>query len=267
MAFGRTPWLVRYCGLAGAAFVAYTFRARGIEESIWCGGVGGLLGGIVGGVIDGVVQFVYRAPVSAPPRQFKILRPRSADVSPVNGYLALAGRFLAAVALFVLLVGGAAWGWPWVTAQQAVEGVNPAQIEHIRAVAADQSLAQFVRYFPVLSAVAAVLSALTFFPPRRATIIAAGAIAALLFLTGPFTARAILDAQQQHQALIAAGPTLSAQQRAVKLYPDLAVANSRLNREFLRRYQLYQKENPAYFHNPEWPTALAGESQATLPSP
>ena len=52
----------------------------------------------------------------------------------------------------------------------------------------------------------------------------------------------------------------TAQQRAVKLFPDLAKPGSDLNWEFVRRYKLYQSENPAYFNNPEWPTQLARES-------
>jgi hypothetical protein len=73
-----------------------------------------------------------------------------------------------------------------------------------------------------------------------------------------------LSAQRERAALSSADPIFAAQQRAVKLYPDLAVADSKLNREFLRRYKLYRKENPAYFNNPEWPTALAGECQKAL---
>jgi hypothetical protein len=72
----------------------------------------------------------------------------------------------------------------------------------------------------------------------------------------------------------AAGPTPAAtsssadsreaQQRAIALYPDLAVAHSKLNQEFVRRYQQYQKVDPGYFNNPEWPTHLAHESQGAL---
>jgi hypothetical protein len=47
-------------------------------------------------------------------------------------------------------------------------------------------------------------------------------------------------------------------------FPDLAVRNSALNREFLRRYQVYQQSNQAYFQDPEWPLHLAEESQMAL---
>ena len=55
-----------------------------------------------------------------------------------------------------------------------------------------------------------------------------------------------------------------ARERAIELYPDLAIANSKLNQEFIRRYQQYEKVNPGYFNNPEWPTYLAHESQRAL---
>jgi hypothetical protein len=58
--------------------------------------------------------------------------------------------------------------------------------------------------------------------------------------------------------------TDSAERRAVTLYPELGVANSALNREFLRRYHLYQAENPSYFSDPDWPTRLAQESAEAL---
>jgi hypothetical protein len=57
---------------------------------------------------------------------------------------------------------------------------------------------------------------------------------------------------------------MTAQQRAMKLYPELAVPHSKLNQEFIRRYRQYQKNNPGYFSDPEWPTRLAAESQSAL---
>ena len=57
-----------------------------------------------------------------------------------------------------------------------------------------------------------------------------------------------------------------AQQRAMKSFPQLGIANSPLNREFLRRYQTYQKADPDFFHNPNWPVILARESQDALRS-
>lgn len=57
---------------------------------------------------------------------------------------------------------------------------------------------------------------------------------------------------------------MTPQKRAVQLFPDLGVTGSRLNREFLRRFTQYQKDNPSYFNNPEWPTQLARESDAAI---
>jgi hypothetical protein len=49
--------------------------------------------------------------------------------------------------------------------------------------------------------------------------------------------------------------------RAAVSFPDLAIVNSRLNQEFRRRYTIYQRDNPGYFSNSEWPMELARESQ------
>jgi hypothetical protein len=57
------------------------------------------------------------------------------------------------------------------------------------------------------------------------------------------------------------------QQRALQAYPELGVANSPLNREFLRRHTQYKSENPHYFDDPEWPAKLAKESSDALANP
>ena len=59
----------------------------------------------------------------------------------------------------------------------------------------------------------------------------------------------------------------AAQQRATRLFPQLGITNSALNREFLRRYRKYQSESPDYFNDPEWPTKLARESNDALSKP
>ena len=59
----------------------------------------------------------------------------------------------------------------------------------------------------------------------------------------------------------------TAQQRAVKLFPDLADPNSKLNQEFLHRCSQYKVLRPAYFDDPEWPTQLAREIQQELGGP
>lgn len=51
---------------------------------------------------------------------------------------------------------------------------------------------------------------------------------------------------------------------AVREYPSLAVANSPLNLEFVRRYRQYQHDRPEYFRDPTWPVSLAQECAAPL---
>jgi hypothetical protein len=61
--------------------------------------------------------------------------------------------------------------------------------------------------------------------------------------------------------------TTTAQQRAVKAFPALGDAHSKLNHEFVQRYKEHKNQDPAYFGDPEWPTKLARESQAALYKP
>jgi hypothetical protein len=60
--------------------------------------------------------------------------------------------------------------------------------------------------------------------------------------------------------------TTEAQGRAeaLRLYPDLGVANSALNREFVTRYRSYQRLQPDYFQDPAWPVLLVKECAAVL---
>lgn len=60
--------------------------------------------------------------------------------------------------------------------------------------------------------------------------------------------------------------TTEAQGRAeaLRLYPDLGVANSPLNREFVTRYRSYQRLQPDYFQDPAWPVLLVKECAAVL---
>lgn len=74
-------------------------------------------------------------------------------------------------------------------------------------------------------------------------------------------------AGQPIASAIPAGNRLTPQERAVQLFPDLAIPNSKLNQEFEHRYKQYQSQNPAYFDNLEWPTQLARESQMALEKP
>jgi hypothetical protein len=51
---------------------------------------------------------------------------------------------------------------------------------------------------------------------------------------------------------------------ALRLFPDLGVANSPLNREFVARYRSYQRLQPEFFQNPSWPVILVKECAAVL---
>ena len=51
---------------------------------------------------------------------------------------------------------------------------------------------------------------------------------------------------------------------ALRLYPDLGIAGSPLNTEFVTRYRSYQRLEPDFFQNPAWPVILAKESMVAL---
>ena len=51
---------------------------------------------------------------------------------------------------------------------------------------------------------------------------------------------------------------------AVRLYPDLGVADTPLNREFVLRYRSYQRLQPDFFQDPAWPVILVKECAAAL---
>jgi len=51
---------------------------------------------------------------------------------------------------------------------------------------------------------------------------------------------------------------------ALRLYPDLGVAGSALNIEFVTRYRSYQRLQPDFFENPAWPLILVKESAVAL---
>lgn len=53
-------------------------------------------------------------------------------------------------------------------------------------------------------------------------------------------------------------------QEAVRRYPDLGVAGSRFNREFVARYQRYQRENTSFLENASWPIRLAEEIATSI---
>jgi hypothetical protein len=71
-----------------------------------------------------------------------------------------------------------------------------------------------------------------------------------------------------HQSAPESYPTVAAAQReAVRRYPELGVAGSKLNREFLARHTRYERERPDYFRDASWPMRLAEEAaQSVQPS-
>jgi len=59
---------------------------------------------------------------------------------------------------------------------------------------------------------------------------------------------------------------LSAQNDAIRLYPDLGKAGTPLNKEFTARYKLYKTSKPEFFTDPDWPIRLAKESADATPA-
>jgi hypothetical protein len=55
-----------------------------------------------------------------------------------------------------------------------------------------------------------------------------------------------------------------AQKKAVELYPDLGVAGSELNKEFISRMKRYKVEKQDFFSEPDWPIRLAKECSDDL---
>lgn len=56
----------------------------------------------------------------------------------------------------------------------------------------------------------------------------------------------------------------AAQKKAVALYPDVAVAGSPLNKEFVAQMKRYQAEKKEFFAEPDWPIRLAKECNEKL---
>ena len=56
----------------------------------------------------------------------------------------------------------------------------------------------------------------------------------------------------------------AAQQKAIELYPDVGVAGSALNKEFVDRAKRYRTEKKEFFTEPDWPVRLAKECSETL---
>jgi hypothetical protein len=54
------------------------------------------------------------------------------------------------------------------------------------------------------------------------------------------------------------------QREALRLFPELGVADSPFNREFVTRYHSYQRLQPDFFQDPAWPVILAKECAAVM---
>jgi len=60
------------------------------------------------------------------------------------------------------------------------------------------------------------------------------------------------------------GPVAQASDDAIRDYPELGVAGSWFNSEFVARYQRYQQERPNYFRDTSWPMTLANETERAI---
>ena len=64
-----------------------------------------------------------------------------------------------------------------------------------------------------------------------------------------------------------AAETAESQKRAVSLYPQLTVADSPLNQEFLRRHNSLKASNDPMLQNPDWPELVAKQSSDAISAP
>lgn len=65
-------------------------------------------------------------------------------------------------------------------------------------------------------------------------------------------------------ATAVANAASAAQSKAIELYPDLGVADSPLNKEFVERVKIYRIEKKEFFAEPDWPMRLAKECSEAL---
>ena len=73
--------------------------------------------------------------------------------------------------------------------------------------------------------------------------------------------RTLANAEANANAANAARP---AQLKALELYPELGVADSPLNKEFVERMKIYRIEKKEFFAEPDWPIRLAKECSEAL---
>ena len=70
--------------------------------------------------------------------------------------------------------------------------------------------------------------------------------------------------EKKKRELAFAKAATAAQQKAIELYPDVGVAGSPLNKEFVERVKRYQTEKKEFFAEPDWPVRLAKECSEAL---
>ncbi len=70
--------------------------------------------------------------------------------------------------------------------------------------------------------------------------------------------------REQGNAIANANAAGAAQRKAIELYPDLGVADSPLNKEFVERVKIYRIEKKEFFAEPDWPVRLAKECSDAL---
>ena len=220
----------------------------------------GLIGGAMGGILGAIVGVMINAKNG--------LRP-NVEARPVSRV-----DFLVRIFLFVVLVKAISYGcgaaigyWSMMNVRVPPEMTSPEQVSQFK-VAAAKKLA--LSYLPILVPISVFISAFLAFGGRSKAF-AIGAALSLLSYFGSMTLANNQRARPWYPFPVVAQPIAPAQasvngmtpqQRAVRLFPDLAIANSKLNQEFVRRYKQYKAQNPTYFNNSEWPTQLARDSAA-----
>lgn len=180
-------------------------------------------------------------------------------------------KVLTRIVVFILLVGSLNFGGlgavGFFNAMSAIATITDPAAGKQAAHAASQ---EFVfRYWPMMAAIITLVSALIAFGARLLTLLVGGALAVGVFFIMHFSfiayqARHNPSATQVTPSIPRPTDGTTAQQRAIRLFPDLAVPNSRLNQEFIRRHNQYQKDNKQYFVDPEWPTKLAKEANEAI---
>jgi hypothetical protein len=51
----------------------------------------------------------------------------------------------------------------------------------------------------------------------------------------------------------------ASQREAIRMFPQIGILDSPMNRGFRERYQKYRKDQPEYFREANWPVKLAKE--------